>query len=1294
MKDLSALTKELPLCLSKDRHSLKKKIYLLKKKAAQKLDISNATKQLKSAITQSKLHVQNRKESMPPIIYNDDLPISLRREEISNAIQKNQVIILCGETGSGKTTQLPKICLDLGRGITGVIGHTQPRRIAARSVAARISEELSTQVGEQVGYKVRFTDQSSQHSLIKLMTDGILLAETQADKFLSQYDTLIIDEAHERSLNIDFLLGYLKQILPRRPDLKLIITSATIDPDRFSQHFNNAPVIEVSGRTYPVEIIYQPLVSTEKNDEDKSLEEGILDAVDHLSRLGPGDILVFLPGEREIRHTTEALKQAYGKHHPEQIEILPLFARLSIAEQQKIFQQRKQRRIILSTNVAETSLTVPGIKYVIDSGTARISRYSYRTKIQRLPIEKISQSSANQRAGRCGRIDAGVCIRLFAAEDFALREQYITPEILRTNLASVILQMKSLKLGDVRKFPFVEPPDNRYINDGEKLLHELGALDQHQNLTALGKKISALPIDPKLGRILLAAHQESALQELLAIVSILSIQDPRERPFDHQKKADEKHQRFTDQDSDFVSLLNLWNYLNNKNNALSQNNFRKLCRAEFISYTRWRECLDTHRQLKKMLSDMNIRSVSEPASFEQIHRSLLTGLLGNIGMKTEKQDFLGARNSKFKVFPGSGLFAKSPKWMVSAEIVDSGKVYARTNAKISPDWLESIAKHLVKKTTTEPHWEKRTAQVSAFEKVSLYGLTIIPRRKVNYGPLAPVESREIFIQHALVLSEYSSKAPFFKHNKKLIENIEALEAKSRRQDILISEHDIYEFFDHIIPSHICSGHSFEKWRKTAETENPKLLYLDREKLMQHAANHITHTSFPNLYVLEQQHYVLKYHFSPGSEDDGVTIVIPLTVLNSLKPAMFDWLVPGLIEEKISYLLKSLPKQQRKNFIPVPQYASACVAAMPAENQGSLALMLSTQLLKMTGINVPVKQWNFEGLPHHLKMNFEVVDEHQKVLSKGRDLGLLQQTLANQTQRVFDERPKIDLERDNIDSWDFGKLPESIIIEQNGLSLRGYPAIVPGHQDVSLRLFDNPVQAQAQNRKGLCKLIILQLPQQIKYLSKNLPHFSKIALRYASIGNADTLKQDIIDAIIYEVFIDKHPTPKTKQEFEHRIEHERHKIMLEANTLCATLDEILAIYNEIQISFKSNIKPALIAPYNDMKQQMQGLIYHGFVATTPKKWLSHIPRFLKATQIRLQKLDHNLAKDSRLMAEIHLLSKKYTLLQTEHDKQGIDSNELVSVPWLIEELRVSLFAQELKTSIPISVKRIEKRLTAQ
>lgn len=1290
MNDLSSLNKELPFCLTKDRYAFAKKIQLLNNKNLQNQCIAQTFKQLQSAISESKLLVQNRRNSKPDISFDDDLPISFRRDEISLAIQENQVTILCGETGSGKTTQLPKICLELGRGITGIIGHTQPRRIAARSVAARITDELKVQPGQQVAYKVRFSDQSSPHSLIKLMTDGILLAETQSDKLLSQYDTLIIDEAHERSLNIDFLLGYLKQLLPKRPDLKLIITSATIDPERFSKHFNNAPVIEVSGRTYPVEIKYQPLSSTETDDDDKSLEEGILDAVDHLSRLGSGNILVFLPGEREIRHTAQALKQLDNKYG--QNKILPLFARLSAVEQQKIFQQGALRRIILATNVAETSLTIPGIKYVIDAGTARISRYSYRTKIQRLLIEKISQSSANQRSGRCGRMDAGVCIRLYSAEDYERREQYTTPEILRTNLASVILQMKSLKLGDIRKFPFIEPPDNRYIKDGEKLLYELSAINQQQQLSKLGYKISKLPIDPKLGRILLAAQQENALQEVLTIASALSLQDPRERPFDHQQAADEKHKRFADQDSDFASLIKLWNYLNAKKHELSQNKFRKLCRTEFISYTRWREWAEIHGQLKKVLADMNIHPQSAPASYEQIHRALLTGLLGNIGIKTEKLEYLGARNTKFNIFPGSNLFSKPPKWIVSAEIIETGKVYARINAKISSDWLEQIANHLVNKTVSEPHWEKRPARVSAFEKVNLYGLTIIPRRKINYAPVAPLESREIFIRHALVLGEFSSKAAFTAHNKKLIDDIEALEARSRRQDILISEQYIYDFFDKILPMHIHSGSSFEKWRKQSELESPTLLYLNRDQLMQHDANHITHKEFPNTYHINQQAYSLKYHFSPGSEDDGVTVIIPIAAINSLRPKIFEWLVPGLLEEKIIHLLKSLPKQQRKNFIPVPEYASACVAAIQSADQDSLPLALSTQLQKMTGIKIPLSQWNPDNLPDHLKMNFHIVDARNKTLQKGRNLEKLQQKLTEQSQKVFAKLPDFGFERDNITSWNFGELPKSLNVEKDGLSLRAFPAIVSNSHNVSLRLFDDAVNAQQQNKKGLCKLIALQISQQIKYITKNLPNFQSISLRYAPIGKAKTLKQDIINAAIYNVFIDGQSTPKTKQEFAHCIEQGRNKIIPEANQLCHHVDEILKVYQEIQKTFNTKLTPALVAPYADIKQQTQGLVYDNFVANTPKIWLIHIPRFLKASHLRLQKLDRSLAKDDRLMAEITPLWDIYITLQKESKNLSAKSTELDTIRWLFEELRVSLFAQELKTSTAISPKRLKRVLS--
>jgi ATP-dependent helicase HrpA len=939
---LKALSAQLDQCMVADQHRLRQRLARLKKTS----NSSEVLKHLTAEFAKSQQQRRQRLDSLPIPDYPEELPVSERRTEIAKAIKENQVVIVAGETGSGKTTQLPKICLDIGRGVAGLIGHTQPRRLAARSVASRIASELKSELGHAVGYKVRFSDHTRPESYIKLMTDGILLAESQNDHFLNQYDTLIIDEAHERSLNIDFLLGYLKQLLPKRPNLKLIITSATIDTERFAKHFNDAPIIEVTGRTYPVELRYRPLEAVDEEAKDRNIQQAILDAVDEAARLGQGDVLIFLPGEREIRETAESLR----KHHPLHTEILPLYARLSAAEQNRVFQTHKGRRIVLATNVAETSLTVPGIRYVIDPGLARMSRYSHRTKVQRLPIEKVSQASANQRAGRCGRVAPGVCFRLYSEMDFINRTEFTEPEIKRSNLAAVILQMKSLRLGEVEHFPFVEPPEQKMISDGYKLLQELGAVDAAQHLTETGKQLAKLPVDPRIGRMVLAAKQEDCLEEVLVIASAISVQDPRERPHEYQQAADEKHRQFKDERSDFLAYLNLWRSFHEQKRHLSNNKLRKWCKENFISYLRMREWHDVHAQMHSLITDMGWRPNQIEAGYTEIHRALITGLLGNLANKTQSQEYAGARGIKLYIFPGSGLFKKQPKWFMAAELVETTRLYARLIAKIESEWIEQVAGDLCKRSYFEPHWEKTPAAVMAYERVTLYGLVINPKRKVHYSRIDSVEARQIFIRKALVAGDFQTQAKFFEHNKQLVADIETLEAKSRRRDVLVDEQVLYDFYDQLIPDDICDGRRFEKWRKAAEEKNKQLLYLTREDLMHHEAEGASEAQFPDSMQIAGMSLKLSYHFEPGSEDDGVTVTVPLPALNLLQPQQFDWLVPGLLHEKICQLLKSLPKVLRRNFVPVPDFANACLRSL-AVSDIPLIEALQQQLKKISGVEI-------------------------------------------------------------------------------------------------------------------------------------------------------------------------------------------------------------------------------------------------------------------------------------------------------------------------------------------------------
>jgi len=1280
-------------CMVIDRHRLRQKLHQLKRSPDEA-----ALQDLTKRITKSYQQCEQRRTNIPTPAYPEELPVSERRAEIAEAINNHQVVIVAGETGSGKTTQLPKICLEIGRGITGMIGHTQPRRIAARSVATRIAEELKSEVGHTVGYKVRFSDRISPESYIKLMTDGILLAESQKDRFLNQYDTLIIDEAHERSLNIDFLLGDLKQLLPKRPDLKLIITSATIDTSRFSKHFNDAPIIEVSGRNYPVETRYRPLQNDGDDEEDRDILQGIRDAVDELAQDSLGDILIFLPGEREIREAAESLR----KHHPPHTEILPLYARLSASDQNKIFQSHKGRRIVLATNVAETSLTVPGIRYVIDPGVARVSRYSHRTKVQRLPIEKVSQASANQRAGRCGRVAPGICIRLYSEEDFNLRTEFSEPEIRRSNLASVILQMKALRLGDIDHFPFVETPEAKMVSDGYKLLEELGAIDQKKQLTEIGQQLARLPIDPKVGRMVLAAHQLGSLNELLVIASALSVQEPRERPHEKQQAADERHRTFSDERSDFIAYLKLWREYHHQADKLTNNKLRRWCRDHFISYLRMREWHDVHVQLKSLVRELGWKLNDSPHlnhkndeiveieadRYAAIHQALLTGLLGNVAFKGDKQEFTGARGIKLHIFPGSILFKKPPKWIIAAELVETTRMYARSCARIEPEWIEQVAGERCKRTIFEPHWEKRPAAVMAFERLSLYGLIINPRRKVHFGKINPVEAREIFIRGALVEKEFNTHAPFFKHNTQLIDEIESLEAKSRRRDVLVDDEVLYQFYEQRLPPDSYDGRRFEAWRKKAEKQKPKLLFLTRDDLMQHDADAVTDAQFPDTINVAGMALKLNYHFDPTHAQDGVTVTVPLPALNLLSAARFEWLVPGLLHEKIRQLLKSLPKNLRRNFVPMPNYADACLKVLSASDEALLPA-LQHQLLRMTGVKVTLEDWQLDKLPPHMLFNFNVVDDNEKTVSMGRDLRLLQQQLKGEAQQSFAEIPSWDGEQQGITSWDFDNLSTDVEFKRNGITMRGYPALVDKKESVAIELRDNLQQAEHETRVALRRMVGFALPDKLKYLSRQLPHQKEINLYYAPLGRCDELQQDLIDTIIDQAFFNDE-LPRTKEAFEQCIDAGKKKMLLISEEICGLVLETLKQHHQLNKKLKGSLSPALLHAAGDIKAQLGHLIYSGFINQTPLEWLREYPRYFKSINLRLEKLGSNVSRDRALIQEIKPLWDDYLARFEKQQQQGIKDAELTTFRWMIEELRVSLFTQELKTKIPVSAKRLKKQ----
>ncbi len=1238
--------------------------------------------------------VSKRLAHLPVPSYIDDLPVIARREEIKCAINDNQVVIVCGETGSGKTTQLPKICLELQRGVNGLIGHTQPRRIAARTVANRIASELNTPLGHSVGYKVRFSDQISADTYIKLMTDGILLAETQGDPLLQGYDTLIIDEAHERSLNIDFLLGYISQILPQRPDLKLIITSATIDAQRFSKHFNNAPVIEVTGRMYPVEICYRP---TATEDEDNDSQRTILNAVDEIIQLGDGDILIFLPGEREIRETAESLR----KHHFDRlrsglssVEILPLFARLSFADQDRVFKLGQTRRIVLATNVAETSLTVPGIHYVIDAGRARIMRYSYRNKVEQLQVEKISRASANQRAGRCGRIASGVCFRLYSEEDFQARAEFTDPEILRSSLAAVILRMKSLKIGDVENFPFLESPSPRMVSDGYQLLAELGAINEKKNLTQIGWRLAKFPIDPRVARMILAAKHENCLHEVLIIASALSLQDPRDRPFEQQAAADRAHQKFQDERSDFLSYLKLWEFFQEILKHKKSN--RKLvaqCQENFLSYRRLREWREIHGQLHVLIKELGFKLNQIPAGYDEIHRALLAGLLGNIGFKTEKDgEYLGARSIKFSIFPGSVLKKGKAKWVVASELVETTKLFGRCAAKIDPAWIETIAGNLCNKHYSDPHWEKKRAQVTAYERVTLYGLTVMPKRRVHYGSINAQESREIFIRMALVAGEYVTNAKFFEHNNALIKEIEALEHKTRRQDILVDEQEIFAFYDAIIPENIFNGTGFEKWRKQAEQENLQLLYLKREYLMRHQADHATEIQFPEtMQTADGSALSLTYRFEPGHMLDGVTVSVPLPLLNRLDAKQFDVLVPGLIREKVTWYLKALPKQIRRILVPLPESVTQFLQTESATGQVvSLHDALAKFILRKTSISIPADTWADKGIPAHLLMNIRVIDDEGHELASSRNLEALQMELGRAAQLTFANtdcvEEKLDIERDNIRSWDFGDLPDEITFTRNRQKLTGYPALVDQQESVSIRLFDTAEASQIAMREGLRRLLCFELKDRMKQLDKNLPGLKQAALQLASLMNPGDLKQDMLHAITVRAFISEASLPRNEAAFSAHKQQSRIRLSIAIEEVSSLIQ---AIGNEYQNLTKALSNVANSTIKIALTNQLSHLVYSGFLGHTEWVYLQHIPRYLKGMAMRMTKFSANPERVQRHTEEIAMLWNNYLQRMEKHQKMGIDDPKLTEFRWQIEELRVSLFAQELKTPRPVSIKRLQK-----
>ena len=1315
---LAELRRRLPTLMLRDEHRLRRRLDAAhgrnRRNGKIRLD------ELAAEVDAAAKRIERRRAAVPTVSYPATLPITARVEDIAAAIRDNQVVIVAGETGSGKTTQLPKICLELGRGIRGLIGHTQPRRLAARAVAERVAEELGVELGTAVGYQVRFTDTSGENTLVKLMTDGILLTEIQHDRQLRRYDTLIIDEAHERSLNIDFILGYLTQLLPRRPDLKVIITSATIDPERFAEHFGAgsdpnagpAPIVEVSGRSYPVEVRYRPIIDPDDpgSDPDRDQVTAIADAVHELRSEGPGDILVFLSGEREIRDTADALR---ALHLPD-TEILPLYARLSAAEQHRVFAPHRGRRIVLATNVAETSLTVPGIRYVIDPGAARISRYSHRRKVQRLPIEPVSQASATQRAGRCGRVADGICIRLYSQADFEARPEFTEPEILRTNLASVILQMTALGLGDLAAFPFIDPPDRRNIAAGVQLLHELGALTTEHavptpsdavptqsglkapfsppsglkgafshNLTPIGRKLAQLPVDPRLARMVIEAGEHGCVREVMVIAAALSIQDPRERPVEHRQAADDLHARFAEPGSDFLALLNLWHYLDEQQQARSSSQFRKLCRTEYLNYLRVREWQDVYGQLRQIARTLGLTVNTTPAQPNAVHQALLAGLLSHIGVQdVETRDFLGARNTRFAIFPGSALFKKPPRWVMVAELVETIRLWGRVAARIEPEWVEPLAEHLVQRSYSEPRWDARRAAVMATERVTLYGVPIVVGRTVNYGRIDQALSRELFIRHALVEGDWQTRHRFFHHNRALIAEVQELEERSRRRDILVGDDVLFDFYDQRVGPDVVSGRHFDSWWKKVRREQPDLLTFDRDLLVSDDADEVGEDEYPNRWRQDGLTLPLSYRFEPGTTTDGVSVRVPLPVLNQVDEGRFSWQVPGMRAELVTALLRSLPKQLRRHFVPAPDVARAVLARLPETSDEPLLDAVERELRLMTGVTVPRDAWRLDQVPDHLRITFEVVDEGEKPLAQGKDLGELRQRLHHQVRQSL-ARAATGVERTGLRGWDdLGELPRTIERQQAGFLVRSYPALADEGDSVAVRVFDTPAQQHEAMRAGTRRLVLLNTPSPVRTIANALSNRAKLVLTRNPHGSVAALLDDCIACAADALIAEAGGPAWDRDGFERLVAAVRPRLAGTALEVVGTVERILAAEHAVQNQLAVTAGPGLEPSVTDVREQVRALVFPGFVTATGLAQLPHLVRYLQAAQRRLEKLPESPARDQERMHRVHAVQHEWA-----------QAGRPAEVRWMIEELRVSLFAQALGTAHPVSEQRILRAIDA-
>ena len=1292
----SQLNRDADRLLAVDAAWCRRKLAALERSAARGQAIDRGVAAVRARLAASAARVAARCAGLPRPAYDPALPITAHREDILAAIARHPVVIVAGETGSGKTTQLPKLCLEAGRGTRGLIACTQPRRIAARAMAERVAEELGTALGGVVGYRVRFRDRSSTDGYIKFMTDGILLAESLGDRYLDAYDTVIIDEAHERSLNIDFLLGYLKQLLPRRPDLKLIITSATIDTEKFSRHFGDAPVIEVSGRAYPVDILYQPLADDAERDEpdardDRDLYRAIAEAVRRLGRIDPagidrGDILVFLSGEREIREAGDFLRRALGalgSRAARDTEILPLYARLSSAEQRRVFHPGPQRRIVLTTNVAETSLTVPRIRFVIDSGLARISRYGHRSRIQRLPIEPISQASANQRTGRCGRLGPGTCVRLYSEADFLGRPEFTEPEILRTSLASVILRMMTMGLGAVEDFPFIDRPAPHMISDAYQLLFELAAIDENREVTELGRRLARWPLDVRLARMVEEGARRGCLEDLLVLAAALSIQDPRERPLEAQAAADLAHKRFADPKSDFAALLQLWAHLRKQRKAVSGNRFRQLCRREFLSWQRVLEWFDLYQQLRDQAREDGLALTGRHGDYEAVHKSLLAGLLSHCGRKhPEDPSYSGARNRSFYIFPGSGLFGATPPWLMSAEIVETSRPYARTNAAVQPDWLEELGAHLLKRRHFDPHWSRRRGAVLAWEQVTLFGLVLVEKRAVQFAPLDPAEARRLFIREALVRGELDTRAAFRAHNEKIRAEVEALEHKRRKRDVLADEHALFEFFDARIPDDVNSSRSFERWLESLGPDQRQLLYLGHDVLMREDAGAAPQELFPDRLVLGGRPFPLDYRFEPGHPDDGVVLTVPLELLNTLDAGQLQWLVPGLLRDKLEALIRQLPKPLRRALTPAPAFADALVEALPGRRDESLLPACAAELRRLSGLELDPALLDETAIAPYFRFLLRVTDRGGTVVGSGRDLAALQAQLGERAQRSFMDRQGAGFNRDGATEWEFDTLPQQV---QTGAGVPAWPALVDQGEAVGLRLFDARGEAVAAHGAGVLRLLVLGLGDKVKYLRTHHGLHREALLAWSPVGAAGDLVEDLFWRSLADTATEVGPLHEVRDRagFESCLAQVRSRIGRSAVARAADLNECLPLYGRLARQV-GELEARLPGAAADLASQLDDLVYPGFLAELESGRLQHYPRYLRAVEERLLGLEQNPQRDRQRQAEVEPWWRKYldALAGGAAYDEAMDAYR-----WLLHEFRVSLFAQRLGTAEKVSPKRL-------